>query len=70
MATQKLVSGLSSLSKKNYEAAKKTFQSATQHDKVSDIAGKWAKYVDNEVMRLAELRKEIVINTDVEPVSG
>ena len=55
---------------KNYEAAKKTFQSATQHDKVSDIAGKWAKYVDNEVMRLAELRKEIVINTDVEPVSG
>ncbi len=55
---------------KKFEEAKKTFQSAAQHDAVSDIAGRWVAYVDTEVQRLAELKKEIVINTDVEPVSG
>ena len=54
---------------KKFESAKQTFQTALRHEKHASTAQKWVAYVNNEVARLAELKKEIVINTDVEPES-
>lgn len=58
--------GLVQFEQKKYEAAKKTFQRALQYSKVAGAAGNWVKYVDNEVFRIKELNKPIVINTDVD----
>ncbi|MEM7357487.1 MAG: CDC27 family protein [Pseudomonadota bacterium] len=64
---QTLISqGLVRFELKQYESAKSAFKRATQYDKVSVAARNWIKYVDSEVYRLNELKKEIVINTDVE----
>ena len=65
----KITLGSVQFEQKKFEAAKKTFQSALRHDKYSSTAQQWITYVNNEVTRLAELKKEIVINTDVEPES-
>lgn len=47
-----------------------TFNRALRYDKVASAAGNWIKYVNAEVAREAELKKEIVINTDVEPADA
>jgi len=58
--------GLVQFEQKKYEAAKKTFKRALQYSAVSSAADNWIKYVDNEVFRIKELNKPIVINTDVD----
>jgi len=58
--------GLVQFEQKKYEAAKKTFQRAMQFSAVAPAASNWVKYVDNEVFRIKELNKPIVINTDVD----
>lgn len=64
---QTLISqGLVRFELKKYESAKSAFKKAAKYDKFSVTARNWIKYVDSEVHRLNELRKEIVINTDVE----
>lgn len=50
------------------QEALKTFNKALRYDKVAGAANNWIKYVNAEVQREAELKKEIVINTDVEPL--
>ena len=47
-----------------------TFNRALRYDKVASSAGNWIKYVNAEITREAELKKEIVINTDVEPADA
>ncbi len=66
----KISLGSAQFEQKKYETAKKTFQSAAQHEKVASMAGQWVQYVDNEVKRIAALQEEIIINTDVEPLAG
>lgn len=51
---------------KQFDNAKKAFAQAAKYEKTSAAAKKWIQYVDSEVFRLAELKKEIVINTDVD----
>ena len=64
---QTLISqGLVRFEQKKYDSAKAAFRRALQFSKVSAAAQNWIKYVDNEVYRIKELEKEIVINTDVE----
>ncbi len=64
---QVLVSqGLVRFEQKKYESAKSSFSRATKYEKHAATARNWIKYVDNEVFRLKELQKEIVIDTDVE----
>ncbi|NND82345.1 MAG: tetratricopeptide repeat protein [Gammaproteobacteria bacterium] len=58
--------GLARFEQKNYDGAKAAFRKAMKYDKTAGPAKKWVQYVDSEVYRLAELKKEIVINTDVE----
>ena len=58
--------GQARFEQKKYESAKAAFKRALSSTKSADTARKWIKYVDNEVFRLAELNKEIVINTDVD----
>lgn len=68
---QALISlGLVQFEQKKYESSKSTFNRAQRYDKVAGAAGNWIKYVDNEVFRMKELQKEIIINTDVEPVTS
>ena len=50
---------------KKYQKAKASFVKARKYEKVATAAGNWIKYVDGEVYRINELKKEIVINTDV-----
>lgn len=64
---QTLISqGLVRFEQKKYESAKGAFNRAMKHPKSAAAATQWIKYVDSEVYRLNELKKEIVINTDVE----
>ena len=64
---QTLISqGLVRFEQKKYESAKSSFSRALKFEKVANGARNWIKYVDNEVYRIKELEKEIVINTDVE----
>ncbi len=64
---QTLISqGLVRFEQKKYESSKAAFNRALKFEKVSVAARNWIKYVDNEVYRIKELQKEIVINTDVE----
>lgn len=64
---QTLVSlGLVRFEQKKYEQAKAAFKRAKGYDKSAASASNWIKYVDSEVYRIAELKKEIVINTDVD----
>jgi len=64
---QALISqGLVRFEQKKYESAKAAFNRAKRHEKVAASASNWIKYVDAEVFRINELKKEIVINTDVE----
>ena len=66
-AGQTLISqGLVRYEQKKYESAKAAFNRATKYPKAATAALRWIKYVDSEVYRLNELKKEIVINTDVE----
>ena len=66
-AGQTLISqGLVRFELKQYENSKVAFRQASKYDKSAPSALKWIQYVDSEVYRLAELKKEIVINTDVE----
>lgn len=58
--------GLVQFEQKKYEASKATFKRALQFGKVAASASNWVKYVDNEVFRIKELNKPIVINTDVD----
>lgn len=58
--------GLVRFEQKKYEGAKSAFKRALTDQKLSSQAQNWIKYVDSEVYRLAELKKEIVINTDVD----
>jgi len=58
--------GLVQFEQKKFEASKATFQRALRYDAVAKSAGNWIKYVDNEVFRIKELNKPIVINTDVD----
>lgn len=62
--------GLVQFEQKKYESSKATFNRALRYDSVAKAAGNWIKYVDNEVFREKELRKEIIINTDVEPLTS
>jgi len=62
--------GLTLFEQKKFDAAKKTFASATRYEKVSSDARKWMNYVDSEVRRIAELEAPIPeIDTSVEPVT-
>ncbi len=64
---QTLISlGLTRFEQKKYEPAKAAFRRAKSYDKSVAAANNWIKYVDAEVYRLAELKKEVVINTDVD----
>ncbi len=64
---QTLISlGLTRFEQKKYEPAKAAFRRAKGYDKSVGAADNWIKYVDAEVYRLAELKKEVVINTDVD----
>ena len=64
---QTLVSqGLVRFEQKKYKSAKLAFEKAKRYDKVAPDALNWIRYVDAEVYRIKELKKEIVINTDVE----
>jgi tetratricopeptide (TPR) repeat protein len=64
---QTLVSlGLVRFEQQKYESSKSAFQRAKGYDKSAGAATNWIKYVDAEVYRIAELKKEIVINTDVD----
>ncbi|MBT5031659.1 MAG: tetratricopeptide repeat protein [Proteobacteria bacterium] len=49
-----------------YETAKATFNRALRYDDMATDAANWVKYIDNEVYRIKELEKPIVISTDVE----
>ena len=59
--------GLSQFEQKKFSVAKATFNKALKYPKSRKAAQNWINYVDNEVKRLAALKEEIVINTDVEP---
>jgi len=59
--------GLVQFELKRPQEALKTFNRALRYEKVASAAGNWIKYVNSEIQREAELKKEIVINTDVEP---
>ena len=64
---QTLISqGLVRFEQKKYKSSKAAFKRALQHKKVAKAADNWIKYVDNEIFRIKELEKEIVINTDVD----
>lgn len=64
---QTLVSlGLVRFEQQKFESAKAAFKRAKGFEKSAAAAANWIKYVDSEVYRLAELKKEIVINTDVD----
>ena len=64
---QTLISqGLVRFEQKKYKSAKASFKQAVKFSKVAASALNWIKYVDAEVFRINELKKEIVINTDVE----
>lgn len=58
--------GMSRFEQKKFDAAKKAFKSAAKSEKSTKTANNWIKYVDSEVRRIAELKKPIVISTDVE----
>ena len=58
--------GMSRFEQKKFDAAKKAFREAAKDDKSVKTANNWIKYVDSEVRRIAELKKPIVISTDVE----
>lgn len=64
---QTLISlGLVRFEQKKYDSSKAAFQRAKGYEKSAGAATNWIKYVDAEVYRIAELKKEIVINTDVD----
>lgn len=58
--------GMVRFEKKQFEGAKKAFRNALGYEKTASAAKQWMKYVDSEVFRLNELKKEIVINTDID----
>ncbi|MFT5573885.1 MAG: tetratricopeptide (TPR) repeat protein [Cryomorphaceae bacterium] len=62
--------GMVQFEQKKYDSAKASFNKALRYDSVAAQAGNWIKYVDNEVYRIRELEKEIIINTDVEPLTS
>jgi len=62
--------GLVQFELKRPKQALETFNRALRYDKVAPDAGNWIKYVNAEIQREAELKKEIVINTDVEPAEA
>lgn len=65
---QSLVSlGLVQFELKNPTKALATFKRARGYDKVAKAADNWINYVKAEMQREAELKKEIVIDTSVEP---
>ena len=49
-----------------YETSKATFNRALRYNDMATDAANWVKYIDNEVYRIKELEKPIVISTDVE----
>lgn len=51
---------------KKYDSAKATFNSAVKFDGMAKDANNWVKYIDAEVYRINELKKPIVISTDIE----
>ena len=59
--------GLVQFELKRPKQALGTFNKALRYDKVTKTANNWITYVKAEMAREAELKKEIVINTDVEP---
>ncbi|MBX2848281.1 MAG: tetratricopeptide repeat protein [Acidiferrobacterales bacterium] len=59
--------GLTQFEQKKFNSAKGSFNKALKYQKTRKSAQNWIKYVDSEVQRLAALKEEIVINTDVEP---
>lgn len=66
-AGQTLISlGLVRFEQQKFEPAKTAFKRAKGFEKTAAAASNWIKYVDSEVFRIAELKKEIVINTDVD----
>lgn len=58
--------GMTQFEQKKYEKSKSSFNKALKYEKTVRDANNWIKYVDSEVYRINELKKEIVINTDVE----
>ncbi len=59
--------GLVQFEQKRPQEAINTFKRALRYEKVAKAADNWINYVNAEVQREAELKKEIVINTNVEP---
>lgn len=59
--------GLTQFEQKKFKSAKATFNKALSHQKTRKSAQNWIRYLDSEVQRIAALREEITINTDVEP---
>ncbi len=62
--------GLVQFELKRPKEALSTFKKALRYDKVAKSADNWIRYVNAEIAREAELKKEIVINTDVEPADA
>lgn len=58
--------GMVRFEQKQFEGAKKAFRNALGYEKTASAAKQWMKYVDSEVFRIKELKKEIVINTDID----
>lgn len=58
--------GMTQFEQKKYDKSKSSFNKALKYEKSAQDANSWIKYVDSEVYRINELKKEIVINTDVE----
>ena len=59
--------GLTQFELKKFNSAKATFNKALRYEKHRRAAQNWIRYVDSEIQRLAALKEEITINTDVEP---
>ncbi len=59
--------GLVQFELKRPKSALETFNKALRYEKSAATAGNWIKYVQAEMKREEELKKEIVISTDVEP---
>ncbi len=59
--------GLVQFELKQPKKAIDTFNSALRFEKSASAANNWINYVKAEMAREAELKKEIVINTDIEP---
>lgn len=58
--------GMVRFEQKQFDGAKKAFRNALGYEKTAAAAKQWMKYVDSEVYRINELKKEIVINTDID----